>query len=191
VKIQKWRTLGDKRIATTPIFDLYRRRSTNPRRGERDFYILTPSNWVNIIPLTSDRQVVMIRQWRHGISDFTLEIPGGMVDPEDRSPRAAARREMIEECGYDSRKITALGKVHPNPAIQPNYCYSFIASDVRLIAAPQFDGDEEAEVVKVPLVDIGRLITSGKITHALVITAFAFLDLRKDLLNKERRGPRR
>jgi len=181
MKIQRWRTLGDERIATTPIFDLYRRRSTNPRRGERNFYLLTPSNWVNIIPLTSDGQVVMIRQWRHGISDFTLEIPGGMVDPEDRSPRAAARREMIEESGYDSRKITALGKVHPNPAIQPNYCYSFLADDVRLIAAPQFHGDEEIGVVKVPLSDVGRLITSGKITHALVITAFAFLDLRNDL----------
>jgi 8-oxo-dGTP pyrophosphatase MutT (NUDIX family) len=188
MKIHKWRTIGDERLVTTPVFDLYRRRATNVRRGERDFFILTPPAWVNIIPLTPSGHVMMIRQWRHGIGGFTLEIPGGMVDPEDRNPRAAARREMIEESGYDSSRIVALGRVHPNPAIQPNYCYSFLARGVRQVTIPTFDGDEEADVVAVPIGEVGRLITSGRITHALVIAAFAFFDLRS---NAERKTPAR
>jgi 8-oxo-dGTP pyrophosphatase MutT (NUDIX family) len=171
--------LESERVYTTPIFDLHRRKSAHPRRGERNFFILEAPAWVNIIPLTRKHEVVLVRQYRHGVSDFTLEIPGGMIEPEDPSPARAAAREMREECGYDSAEITALGKVHPNPAIQPNLCYSFLARNVRKVAEPCYDaaGSEETEVVTVPLAQIKDLIASGKITHALVIAAFSFFHL--------------
>ena len=111
MKPRKWKTLRSDVAYSTPIFDLYRRRSTHARRGERDFFILDAPNWVNIIPLAKNGDVVMIRQWRHGISEFTLEVPGGMVNPEDPSPMHAARREMVEETGFDSDAIVELGKV--------------------------------------------------------------------------------
>lgn len=176
MRARKWQTLTSERVYTTPIFDLHMRKSVHPRRGERDFYVLDAPGWVNIIPVTREREVVLVRQYRHGVSAFTLEIPGGMMDPGDASPADAARREMREECGYDSESIIALGRVHPNPAIQPNFCYSFFARDVRKVAMPHpnLDGSEETEVVKVPLASIKDLIASGKISHALVIAAFSF-----------------
>lgn len=174
MKIRKWDTVRSDRVYHTPIFDLHRRRSVHPGRGERDFFILEAPAWVNIIPLTAGDEVVMVRQFRHGISGFTLEIPGGMVDPDDSDPMAAARREMQEETGYDSAAIAELGCVHPNPAIQPNFCYSFLARGVRRVGDPQLDGTEETEVVRVPLTQVKELIASGKITHALVIAAFSF-----------------
>jgi len=179
LKARKWRTLDNERVFSTPIFDLHRRRSAHPKRGERDFFVIDPSDWVNIIPLTPKREVVMVRQFRHGISAFTLEIPGGMIDPEDRNPSEAGRREMLEECGYDSADIVPIGRVHPNPAIQPNFCYSFLARNVRHVGTPHpdLDGSEETEVAMVPLKDIKTLIASGKITHALVIAAFSFFQL--------------
>ncbi|MGH7814767.1 MAG: NUDIX hydrolase [Candidatus Binataceae bacterium] len=175
MKPRKWKTVKSDVVYKTPIFDLYRRRAAHPRRGERDFFILDAPNWVNIVPLTGDRKVVMIRQWRHGISGFTLEVPGGMIDPADRSPARAARREMIEETGYDSAAVTELGRVHPNPAIQGNVCYSFLARNVRRIGNPQWTPSEETEAVLVPLVEIKRLIASRAIMHALTIAAFSFL----------------
>jgi ADP-ribose diphosphatase len=177
VKPSKWKPLESEPVYHTPIFDLHRRRSRHPRRGDHDFFVLTAPNWVNIIPLTSRNEVVMVRQFRHGIAGFTLEIPGGMIDPDDRNPKAAARREMLEETGYDSRAIVAIGRVHPNPAIQPNYCYSFFAHNVRKVGKQQLDSNEETEVVLVPLSEIGKLIASGRITHALVIAAFSFFHL--------------
>jgi len=176
MKARRWQTLASEQVYSTPIFDLHRRKSGHPTRGDRHFYVLEAPAWVNSIPLTPKREVVMVRQYRHGISGFTLEIPGGMVDPEDRTPAIAARREMVEETGYDGSRIIALGKVHPNPAIQPNICYSFFARDVRQMGRPHADpdGSEETEVTLVPLAQIKGLIASGKITHALVITAFSF-----------------
>ena len=179
MKARKWRTLATERVYATPIFDLHRRRSAHPKRGERDFFVIDPSDWVNIIPLTPRREVVFVRQFRHGIDAFTLEIPGGMIDPEDDSPATAGRREMMEECGFDSTDIIPLGRVHPNPAIQPNFCYSFLARNVKKVHEPHSNpgGSEETEVVTVPLKSIKGLIATGKITHALVIAAFSFLDV--------------
>src|SRR5260370_38018073 len=101
MKARRWRTLATERVYTTPIFELHRRKAVHPARGDRDFYVLEAPGWVNIIPLTAQREVVMVRQFRHGISGFTLEIPGGMMDPGGRSPAGAARREIAEETGYD------------------------------------------------------------------------------------------
>ena len=177
MKPRKWKTLATEAVYRTPIFDLHRRRSRHPRRGERDFFVLEAPNWVNIIPLTHNNEVVMVRQYRHGIADFTLEIPGGMMDPGDRDPLSAARREMLEETGYDSADIVEIGRVHPNPAIQPNHCYLFAASGVRRVRKQQLDTNEEAEVVLVPIAKIKPMIASGRIRHALVIAAFSFFDL--------------
>jgi 8-oxo-dGTP pyrophosphatase MutT (NUDIX family) len=176
LKARKWRMLETERVYSTPIFDIHRRKSAHPRRGERNFFVLEAPGWVNIIPLTRSRDVIFVRQFRHGVSAFTLEIPGGMIDPEDPTPAYAAAREMREECGYDSEDIIALGRVHPNPAIQPNFCYSFLARNVHKVAEPRHnqDSSEETEVVTVPLKDVPMLIATGKITHALVIAAFAF-----------------
>lgn len=184
MKVGKWEIVNRERLVTTPIFNLSRHRSRHPSRGTRDFYVVDAPAWVNIIPLTAEGRIVFIRQWRHGISDLTLEIPGGMVDPGE-TPKAAARREMREECGYDSRRIVSLGRVHPNPAIQPNWCYTFLALDARPSGDPEPEADEEIEVVMVAEKRVGGLIASGKITHALVIAGFALFDLYN---NKRRRS---
>src|SRR5690348_11514993 len=176
-KARRWETLKSERVYATPIFDLHLHQRSHPGRGEHDFFVIEAPAWINIIPITSANEVVMVRQFRHGIGDFTLEIPGGMVDPEDPSPLAAARREMREECGYDSEDVVALGRVHPNPAIQPNHCYSFVARNVRRVRRRRLEGSEETEVVRVALKDVKRLIATEKITHALVIAAFSFFHL--------------
>jgi 8-oxo-dGTP pyrophosphatase MutT (NUDIX family) len=127
--------------------------------------------------VTPDNQVVLIHQYRHGVDEITLEIPGGMVDPHDPSPLHAARREMQEETGYDSEDIVELGSIHPNPAIQNNRCHTFLARDVEKRFETNFDTTEETEVILVPAIELPTLVRQGKITHALVVTAFYWLHL--------------
>ena len=142
-----------------------------------DLAKLDSGEWVNIVPITSDDEVVLIHQYRHGVDEITLEIPGGMVDPHDPSPLHAARREMREETGYDSDDIVELGSIHPNPAIQNNRCHTFLARNVEKRFETQFDTTEETEVILVPAVELPTLVQQGKITHALVVTAFYWLHL--------------
>jgi 8-oxo-dGTP pyrophosphatase MutT (NUDIX family) len=130
-----------------------------------------------VVPLTDDRRVVMVRQYRFGIDGFTLEIPGGMCDGGE-PPLEAALRELKEETGYEVRETVSLGWVHPNPAVQTNRCHTFLALGAHPAGPPQPDEDESFEVSAVPLDDIPGLIRDGTITHALVIAAFHLLSLR-------------
>ena len=99
------------------------------------------------------------------------KFPGGLVEHQD-DPEAAALRELREETGYTAASAVSLGYVHPNPAIQNNRCYTFLAENVVPAGAQQQDEKEDIEVVLSPLEDIPRLIRDGAITHALVIAAF-------------------
>jgi 8-oxo-dGTP pyrophosphatase MutT (NUDIX family) len=177
-RLLPWKRLESETVYTCKVFSLRRDRSRSPRTGnDHDFFVLDAGDWVNIVPIRSDGRVVLIRQYRHGVADFTLEVPGGMVDATDPSPLAAARREMIEETGYDSEDVIALGQIHPNPAIQGNRCHTFLARDVERRFEPSFDTTEETEVELVPLAEIPGLVRSGRISHALVVVAFYWHDL--------------
>jgi 8-oxo-dGTP pyrophosphatase MutT (NUDIX family) len=178
LNISPWQRLDSETIYTCRIFSLQKNRNRSPRDGqEHDFFVLESGDWVNIIPVTPDNQAVLIHQYRHGVDSITLEIPGGMVDPHDPSPLHAARREMQEETGYDSDDIIEIGSIHPNPAIQSNRCYTFLARNVEKRFEPHFDTTEETEVILVPVERLPDLVRQGKITHALVVTAFYWYDL--------------
>ena len=179
-KIKPWQRLDSETVYSCRIFSLQKNTSRSPRTGKtHDFFVLDSTEWVNIIPVTPNEEVVLIRQYRHGTDDITLEIPGGMVDQEDVSPLHAARREMQEETGYDSDDIIPLGAIHPNPAIQGNRCHSFLARNVEKICEPSFDTTEETEVTLVPVSDLPEIVRKGLITHALVVVAFYWYDLLK------------
>jgi 8-oxo-dGTP pyrophosphatase MutT (NUDIX family) len=154
------------------IFNLRIDRVVSPRTSKaHDFYILESLDWVNVIPLTQGNEVVLIRQYRHGTREVTLEIPGGIVEEGD-SPQEAARRELMEETGYRDSGMISLGLVHPNPAFLNNRCHTFLARGVRLAAAQDQDEKEDIEVILRPLDEIPRLIRDGEITHSLVVAAF-------------------
>jgi ADP-ribose pyrophosphatase len=176
--IQSWQRLDSETVYSCRIFSLRKDRNRSPRDGrEHDFFVLDSGEWVNIVPVTPNNEVVLIHQYRHGIDEITLEIPGGMVDPHDPSPLHAARREMQEETGYDSDDIVELGSIHPNPAIQNNRCHTFLARNVKKRFEPHFDSTEETEVLLVPVKELPALVQQGKITHALVVTAFYWFHL--------------
>ncbi len=176
--VAAWRRRASESLADCRVFQVRRDLSVNPRDGrEHSFYVIEAADWINVIPLTPENEVVMIEQYRHGTEEVTLEIPGGMVDAGEE-PRAAASRELFEETGYAAPgDLIALGKTRPNPAIQNNWIHTFLAPCVEFVSAPVFDGTEHTAVRLVPLADIPRLIADETINHALVVVGFHRLAL--------------
>jgi len=159
------------------IFRLRRDHVRSPHNGrEFQFYVLEAPDWINVIPLTPEGKVVLIRQYRPGTEEVSLEIPGGMVDDEDGDPAATAERELLEETGYAAEEIIPIGRLAPNPAIMDNHCHTFLAKNARPVAQPHFEGAEYIELELVDLDAIPELIAGGRITHALVIAAFYYYE---------------
>ena len=167
-----WKVLSSRVNESFRIFNLRIDRAFSPRTHHaHDFYILESTDWVNVIPITSHGEVVLVRQYRHGTREVTLEIPGGIVEAGD-TPEEAARRELLEETGYQEGGLVLLGSVNPNPAFLTNRCYTYVARDVVRAKRQEQDEKEDIEVVVRSLEEVPRLIREGEITHALVLAAF-------------------
>jgi ADP-ribose pyrophosphatase len=175
--IKEWQLLDSRIDKDYTVFQIRTKKARSPRTNKvGTFYVIEADDWVNIIPITSDGKVVMIRQFRHGSKDVTLEIPGGVV--EEASSEAAALRELMEETGFTGEKIAHLGTTSPNPAIFSNLCHTYLVENAEKVADSDLDPDEDIDVVLVPLEEIPALIREGTINHALVIVAFHFFNLR-------------
>lgn len=151
----------------------------HPRTGARmQRLVLEVPAWVNVVALTPERELVMVRQFRFGTAALTLEIPGGMVD-RGEDHRAAAERELREETGHTAERWRYLGCVEPNPAFQDNLCHHWLAEGARRTTEQCLDSGEDIEVETVVLERVRELVLDGTIRHSLVLTALArVLDLR-------------
>lgn len=174
----RWEKLADRSLTATRIFDLRSIRYRHPRRGtERDFFVIAAPEWVNVLALTPDHHLVLVRQFRYGIDTFSLEIPGGIVDAGE-APLAAGVRELREETGYAGGPTRVLGQVHPNPAIQNNRCHIVLVEQAVPSAAMAWDHDEEIEVTTLPVEEVFALARNGGITHSLVLNALLLFEPR-------------
>lgn len=135
------------------------------------YYVFEYPTWANIIALTPQRELVLVRQYRQGIQQSILELPGGSVNPEDSSPLAAAQRELLEETGYHCTHWQEVGKFSPNPASHNNYHYSYLGQNATLQQKQQLDETEEIEIVLKPLEEVFELIHSGQFIHTFHITS--------------------
>ena len=178
--ILPWRKISSRPVGDFRIFSLRADLKKSPRTGrEHEFYVMDSADWVNVVAVTPDQQMVLVEQYRHGTDTVELEIPGGVMDAGDASPEEAGCRELREETGYEGERARIIGRVFPNPAIMSNTCFTILVENCRLAGPVQFDGGEDLITRLVPVAEAAGLVAAGKIRHSLVIAALYHFELLK------------
>jgi ADP-ribose diphosphatase len=177
--IKKWNTISSEKAADLKIFNANWVRRQHPDWDKSsNFVVLDSPDWVNIIPITKDGNVVFIEQYRHGTDEITLEVPGGLIEIGE-DPGFAGERECQEETGFvGAEKAILLGENRPNPAFMNNTCYSYVWFDCEQKFDQNLDGNEDIKIVEYPLNEVRMLILDKKVNHSLVLTAFFFYSLQ-------------
>lgn len=177
--VRPWVVHSEKVVLSTRVFTVKEQQSSSQiNEGlSGTFSVLDCPNWVNVIAITKDDEVILIRQHRHGLGELTIEIPGGMVDG-DEAFVAAGLRELVEETGFAGEDAQLIGVVTPNPAIQDNRCGTLLVTNCRKVSEGDLDAHEEIDVFLAPLSEVKEMMRSGVIHHALVLAAFQHLSLR-------------
>ena len=179
-KAESWKRISSENVADCRVFKVREDTCERESDGQRStFFVVENPDWVNIIALTKTNEVVLIEQFRYGTEEIILEIPGGMIDAGE-SAETAARRELLEETGFSSDEFVFLGKSHPNPAIQNNALYHYLALNAEKTHDTTFDEHESVVTKLVSLAEIKNLISAGEISHSLVVAAFYYLSLNKN-----------
>lgn len=180
-QIEPWTVIRENKEYETPIFNLLKRTMRLQEAGERresDFYALQAPDWINVIPLTPEGEVVLVEQYRYGLEAPTLEIPGGMID-EGETAGEAARRELREETGYVAEELESLGRISSNPAFLTNFAHIFLATGCRQEGQADPDPDERFLVHTLPRERFIDMVREGTIHHAIVVAAVARLLLHE------------
>ncbi|MEC9442479.1 MAG: NUDIX hydrolase [Myxococcota bacterium] len=175
MKIKPWETLSNVTLIEAPIFSVGKYARRHPDKNtEADFWWVSPPDWVNILAITPEDGIVLVRQYRHGTDEITLEIPGGAVDPGESMPEAAAR-ELREETGYTCAYWEQIGQIDVNPAFMTNRCTTFLGVNATLTDDTDFDEHEELSVEIYPVEYFFDMIDKGEIDHGIVVSAAYFL----------------
>lgn len=166
---KRWKVQGSKEIFKAGFFRLRMDQCELPDgRICPRYYVMEFANWVNVVPVTTDGQMILVRQYRQAAGELFLEIPGGSADSLTEPPEVAGQRELMEETGYTSQEWVSLGFHYPNPALQNNKMHTYLALGCLKTASQKLDPYEDLEVVTLPIAQVADLLSRGEIKHSLM-----------------------
>ena len=173
----KWTIVQDEVYANCRIFEVHKRKMVRDSdQKEGDFYVIDSNDWVNVLALTSDQEIILVRQFRYGTQQYSLEPPGGVIE-KGEDPIFAGKRELLEETGFSGTNPKLIGSVFPNSAIMSNRCHFVMLNDVEKHSDVSFDPHEELETILVPISELDNLVKSGEISHSIALNAIYHLQL--------------
>lgn len=126
------------------------------------YYVLRYADWTNVVALTPEHQVVLVRLYRHALGEVCVELPGGVMDPDEADPAVTVARELREETGYTATDWTYTGAVPVNPSSHTNHAHCFFATGATRTHDPELDANEEIAVELQPLNVVLKLALAGQ-----------------------------
>lgn len=181
--MKKWKTL-ESQILFQSNYAQFRKEICEVEKGHimPNYYILDIRDWVNVVALTKENKIILVRQYRHAAKIVTTEIPGGAIDRKDENPEMAGRRELLEETGFKAGPLVFSTSHFPNPALQSNRLWTYVFTDCEKVADPTWDEFEEMEIEVISKKELKEKIQRCEITHSLIL---ASLMLVWDVIEKE------
>jgi len=172
-----WQPLDHKKIFSTRIFDINEIKSRSPENDSATFYSIHATNWVIVVPVIRDEKGIesflMVKQWRHGAEQLSVEFPGGVID-KGEDPAHAAARELLEETGYRAEELILGASISPNPAIMDNLCHIFFARNLINTYQLDLDDDEYVNTEAIPITQVFVEMGHVLYIHALMSSALFF-----------------
>ncbi len=170
-------TISSEEIYNGKIVHLFRDTVRLPNGKEAIREVMRHAGAAAVVPVTEDGDVILVRQYRYPFSAVMLEIPAGKLDPSEQ-PLDCAKRELLEETGFEAREMTSLGVIYPSIAVMDEKIHLFLARGLTFRAA-NLDADEFLHVVRLPLRELVADILSGAVpdgkTQIAVLKAWHLL----------------
>lgn len=176
----RWSQQRTEQIADCRVFEVRRHDLRRDRDGkEGSFYVIHAGDWVNVVGTTTNDEILLVRQYRYGIGDFTWEVPGGVIERGEDSV-AAGERELQEETGFIGSGARKIGVCRPNPAIFNNTCHFVSIDKIREDHPTDWDEHEEIETKLVPVDEVLAMLRQGAFSHAMTQAALLHFFIDRD-----------
>jgi 8-oxo-dGTP pyrophosphatase MutT (NUDIX family) len=142
-----------------------------------DFCVIEAPDWAAVLCITPREEVVLVRQYRHGIVGDSLELPAGALEAGE-APLAGAQRELLEETGYASSGWQHILTASVDPSRQTARAHFYCAVGAELVAAPRLDASEDLETLLLSKAEVMRLIDGGRLAHGVHVAAILMAQRR-------------
>jgi ADP-ribose pyrophosphatase len=171
--LDKWIINKRTEVLNARVYKVNKLLCSHPDKKEmHEFYILDNPEWINVVPVTTDGKIIFVKQHRLGTDQYTIETPAGLVE-KGEAPLTGAKRELLEETGYQSENIVLMKKLTANPAIMNNSIHFYLAENCVKVAGQSLDGAEDIEVCLFSEEEVFGMIRDGRINHSIIITALS------------------
>lgn len=170
--LKKWQLLKSNMVLDHPYCRVRRDEIQLPNgKVIDDFFVHVKPDVALVLAITSEREIVFVRQYRHAVGDFFIELPAGGFDPTQETPEVAAMRELTEETGYIVKKMQKIATFYDRPSKDTNRTHLFLAENAIAAGKQNLDPTEEIEVLLIPVDSVLEKIHSGEISVMGTVTA--------------------
>lgn len=172
----KWTTLTSRYLLKRRWMNLRLDHVRLPTGAEMpEFHVLEYPDWAAVVCIRSDGRYVLVEQFRYGVGQNSIEFASGAID-QGEDPEAGARRELLEETGYEADEFHFLGAFAPDPSKHTNFAHLYVARNARKVAEPTLDDGEDLRVLTLTRAELEEAIDSKRIIHGIHIAALWLAD---------------